>query len=58
MLQEQWLEMRQCILLTKESPYTYLIKYITAVELMGFHFIELADKLLVNGEVLLAVCPW
>ena len=58
MFQEQWLKVRQRILLTEESPNAYLIIYITAVELMGFHFLELADKLFVDGEVLLAVGPW
>ena len=58
MLQEQWLEVCQRVFLTEESPNTYLIIYITAVELMLLHFLELLNQLLVDGEVLLAVCPW
>ena len=51
-LQKQWLEVRQRVLFTEESPDTYLIIYITAVELVGFHLLELADKLFVDSEVL------
>ena len=58
MLQEQWLEMCQRIFFTEDAPYANLIIYITAVELMGFHLLELVDQLFVDGEVLLAVCPW
>jgi len=36
MLQKQRFKVRQRIFLTEESPYTHLIIYITAVELMGF----------------------
>ena len=56
--QKQWLEMCQCVLLTEESPYANLIIYITAVELMGLHLLELLNQVFVDGEVLLAVCPW
>ena len=51
MLQEQWLEMCQRVFLTKQTPYTYLIIYITAVKLMDFHLLELLHKLFVDGEI-------
>ena len=53
--QEQWLEMCQRVFLTEDAPYANLIIYITAVKLMGFHFLELANQLFVDGEVLLPV---
>ena len=56
MFQEQWLEMCQRVFLTKDAPYAFLMIYITAVKLMGFHLLELANELFVDGEVLLAVC--
>ena len=58
MLQEQWFEMCQRVLLTEDSPYTYLIIYSTSIKLMRFHLLELADQLFVNGEVLLPVSSW
>ena len=58
MLQEQRLEMCQRVFLTEDAPYANLIIYITAVKLMRFHLLELADQLFVNGEVLLPVSSW
>ena len=57
-LQKDWFKACKCIFFTKDSPHANLIIYITAVKLMGFHFLELADELFVDGEILLAVCPW
>ena len=57
-LQEKRLEVSQCVFLTEESPHLILIIYITAVELMRLQFLELADELLVDCEVLLAVSSW
>ena len=50
--------MCQCIFLAEDSPYTYLIIYMTAIKLMSFHLFELLHELLVDGEVLLAVGSW
>ena len=58
MLQEKRLEVCQCVFLTEESPHAILIIYITAVELMCLQFLELADEVFANSEVLLAVSPW
>ncbi len=67
-LQEKRLEVCQCVFLTEESPHAILIIYITAValgfaawlvqELMCLQFLELADEVFSDGEVLLAVSPW
>ena len=57
-LQEKRLEVCQCIFLTEESPHAILIIYITAVELMCLQFLELADEVFSDGEVLLSVSPW
>ena len=58
MLQEKRLEVCQCVFLTEESPYAILIIYITAVELVCFQFLELADEVFTDSEVLFAVSPW
>ena len=50
--------MRQRVFFTEQSPHTFLIIFITAVKLMGLHFLKLADKLFVDDEVLIAVGPW
>ena len=51
--QEKWLKVCQCVFLTEEPPYAILIIYITAVELMCLQFLELADEVFANSEVLL-----
>ena len=57
-LQEKRLEVCQCVFLTEESPHAILIIYVTAVELVCFQFLKLADEVFTDGEVLLAVSPW
>ena len=50
--------MCQRVFFTEDSPYTYLIIYMTAIKLMSLHLLELLHELLVDGEVLLAVGSW
>ena len=48
----------QMVILTKYSPYIFLVSYLTIIPLMLLKFCEFINQCLVNDKLLISVSSW